>query len=61
MDTLRIGVNLPHVGPYAGPDAIVTVAQAAERVGFHAVSVNERLLMPVRDDCWTNDAGLPES
>jgi alkanesulfonate monooxygenase SsuD/methylene tetrahydromethanopterin reductase-like flavin-dependent oxidoreductase (luciferase family) len=60
MDVPRIGVSLPHFGPYVGPDAVVTVAQAAERFGFHAVSVSERLLMPVRPD-WSNDAGLPES
>jgi alkanesulfonate monooxygenase SsuD/methylene tetrahydromethanopterin reductase-like flavin-dependent oxidoreductase (luciferase family) len=53
-------VSLPQFGPHVGPDAVVTVAQAAERFGFHAVSVSERLLMPVRPD-WSNDAGLPES
>lgn len=60
MNVPRIGASLPHFGPYAGPDAVVTVAQAAERFGFHAVSVSERLLMPVRPD-WRNDAELPES
>jgi alkanesulfonate monooxygenase SsuD/methylene tetrahydromethanopterin reductase-like flavin-dependent oxidoreductase (luciferase family) len=60
MDNPRIGVSLPHFGPYVGPDAVVTVAQATERFGFHAVSVSERLLMPVRPD-WRNDARLPES
>jgi probable F420-dependent oxidoreductase len=60
MTTPRIGVSLPHFGPYVGPDAVVTVAQAAERLGFHALSVSERLLMPVRPD-WSNDANLPES
>jgi alkanesulfonate monooxygenase SsuD/methylene tetrahydromethanopterin reductase-like flavin-dependent oxidoreductase (luciferase family) len=60
MDVPRIGVSLPHFGPHVGPDAVVTVAQAAERFGFHAVSVSERLLMPVRPD-WSNDAELPES
>ena len=60
MNVPRIGVSLPHFGPYAGPDAVVTVAQAAERLGFHAVSATERLLMPVRPD-WSNDAELPES
>jgi probable F420-dependent oxidoreductase len=60
MNVPRIGVSLPHFGPYVGPDAVVTVAQAVERLGFHAVSVSERLLMPVRPD-WSNDAELPES
>jgi alkanesulfonate monooxygenase SsuD/methylene tetrahydromethanopterin reductase-like flavin-dependent oxidoreductase (luciferase family) len=60
MDVPRIGVSLPHFGPHVGPDAVVTVAQAAEQLGFHAVSVSERLLLPLRAD-WDNDAGLPES
>jgi probable F420-dependent oxidoreductase len=55
-----MGVSLPHFGPHVGPDAVVTVAQAAERFGFHAVSVSDRLLMPVRPG-WRNDAELPES
>lgn len=60
MTMPRIGVSLPHFGPHAGPEAVVTVARAADRLGFHAVSVSERLLLPVRAD-WANDAGLPES
>ncbi|HEX4816605.1 MAG TPA: TIGR03619 family F420-dependent LLM class oxidoreductase [Nonomuraea sp.] len=60
MNLTRIGVSLPHVGPYAGPDAVVTVAQAAERLGFHSVSASDRLLIPTGPH-WTNDAGLPES
>lgn len=60
MDVPRIGLSLPQFGPYVGPDAVETVAQAAERFGFHGVSVSERLLLPVRPD-WSNDAGLPES
>ncbi|MEJ3658892.1 TIGR03619 family F420-dependent LLM class oxidoreductase [Actinomycetes bacterium KLBMP 9759] len=60
MSHPRIGVSLPHFGPHAGPEGVVTVAQAAERLGFHAVSVTERLLMPVRDG-WVNNAKLPES
>jgi probable F420-dependent oxidoreductase len=60
MDVPRIGVSLPHFGPHMGPEAVATVARAAEDCGFDAVSVSERLLMPVRDD-WTNDADLPES
>lgn len=60
MNVPRIGVSLPHFGPYAGPDSVVTVAQAAQRCGFHSVSVSERLLMPVRSD-WDNGAKLPEA
>lgn len=60
MNLPRIGVSLPHVGPHAGPDAVVAVARAAERLGFHAVSATDRLLIPTGPH-WRNDAGLPES
>ncbi|TDD37957.1 LLM class flavin-dependent oxidoreductase [Nonomuraea terrae] len=60
MNVPRIGVSLPHFGPYTGPDAVVTVATAAERLGFHAVSTSDRLLIPATPG-WDNDAGLPES
>jgi probable F420-dependent oxidoreductase len=56
----RIGVTLPIVGPHAGPEAIATVARAAERVGFDSVAVSERLLLPV-DEGWNNAYGLPDS
>lgn len=60
MNLPRIGVSLPYLDPHAGPDAIVAVAGAAEGLGFHAVSVSDRLLTPA-DPRWGNDAGLPES
>ncbi|MEV7008768.1 TIGR03619 family F420-dependent LLM class oxidoreductase [Streptosporangium sp. NPDC051022] len=60
MSIPRIGVNLPNVGPHAGPEAIVTMAQAAERLGFHSVSASERLLLPAGPG-WRNEMGLPES
>ncbi|MGI5171574.1 LLM class flavin-dependent oxidoreductase [Spirillospora sp. CA-253888] len=60
MNAPRIGVTLPIIDPHAGPEAVVTVAQAAERLGFHAVSAADRLLVPVGPH-WGNDAGLPES
>src|SRR5262245_46198110 len=56
---LRSGVNLPTFGPHAGPDAVLAVAAAAERLGLPAVSVSERLLLPA-DPAWPNEAGLPE-
>ncbi|GAA3115727.1 TIGR03619 family F420-dependent LLM class oxidoreductase [Streptosporangium carneum] len=60
MSTPRIGVALPSFGPHAGPEAIVAVAQAAERLGFHSVSASERLLLPAGPD-WRNEMGLPET
>ncbi|RJO68434.1 TIGR03619 family F420-dependent LLM class oxidoreductase [Nocardia panacis] len=60
MNLPRIGVNIPYLDPHAGPDAVVAVAQASERLGFHAVSASERLLIPTGAH-WNNDAGLPET
>ncbi|MFQ6397671.1 TIGR03619 family F420-dependent LLM class oxidoreductase [Nocardia sp. KC 131] len=60
MNLPRIGVSLPYIDPYAAPDAVVTVAQAAERLGFHAVSASDRMLIPIGPH-WNNDAGVPES
>lgn len=54
-----VGVGLPMLGPHAGPEAIELVATAADRLGFHSVTVSERLLLPAGPD-WTNDFGLPE-
>ncbi len=55
----RIGVNLPTFGPHAGPEAIVTIAQAADRLGLHTVAATERLLLPAGEG-WDNVYGLPE-
>jgi probable F420-dependent oxidoreductase len=55
----KVGVGLPIVGPEAGPQAIAAVATAADQLGFHAVSVFERLLLPAAPG-WVNHAGLPE-
>lgn len=56
----RVGVTLPTFGPHAGPEAIVTVARCADRLGLHSVATSERLLLPAGDD-WDNAYGLPES
>ena len=44
---LKLGIALPHFGPYASPQAIVTVARKAESLGFSSLWVLERLLWPV--------------
>jgi len=53
----EVGVGLPVVG-LRGPDAVVAIAKAADDLGFAAVSVFERLLVPAAPD-WVNHAGLP--
>ena len=59
MDLPLVGVGLPYVGPHASPDAIAAVARAADRLGYHSVSVSDRLLVPAHEG-WANDFGLPE-
>ena len=44
---MRLGFVLPQVGPMAGPDALIEVAQRAEVLGFDSLWVTERLLFPV--------------
>ena len=56
----RIGVTLPTFGPHAGPEAIVTMARAADRLGLHSVAATERLLLPAGEG-WDNAYGLPDA
>jgi probable F420-dependent oxidoreductase len=44
---MRLGFALPQIGPVAGPDALVTVAQRAEASGFDSLWVLDRMLYPV--------------
>src|SRR3954452_2414726 len=44
---MRFGFALPQIGPIAGPDALVTVAQRAEELGFDSLWVLDRTLFPV--------------
>lgn len=45
---MKLGIALPHFGPYASPQAIVTVARNAESLGFASLWVLDRLLWPVQ-------------
>ena len=45
---MRLGIALPHFGPYATPQAIVTVARKAEALGFASLWVLDRLLWPIQ-------------
>ncbi|MEK7247653.1 MAG: LLM class flavin-dependent oxidoreductase, partial [Chloroflexota bacterium] len=44
---MKPGCFIPHMGEYASPEAIVSAAQTAEKLGYDSVWVTERLLFPV--------------
>lgn len=44
---LRIGLATAQYGPFADPDAVGTVASAAEEMGFDSLWVGDRLLYPL--------------
>jgi probable F420-dependent oxidoreductase len=45
---MDLGIALPQFGKHASPEAIVEIAQAAERLGYASVWVQERLLRPLQ-------------
>ena len=60
---MRIGFNLPQIGPAASPEAMVQVAQRAEELGYDSLWVTERLLFPIEPQTpyvATPDGSLPE-
>jgi len=60
---MRLGFNIPNLGPAAGPENIVKVAQRAEALGYDTVWVTERLLWPINPQtpyAGTPDGSLPE-
>jgi probable F420-dependent oxidoreductase len=44
---MRLGCFLPQIGPWAGPDALIQVANRADELGFDSVWTTERLLFPL--------------
>ena len=60
---MRLGFNIPNLGPAAGPENIVKVAQRAEALGYDTVWVTERLLWPINPQtpyAGSPDGSLPE-
>jgi probable F420-dependent oxidoreductase len=60
---MRLGFNIPNLGPAAGAENIVKVAQRAEALGYDTVWVTERLLWPINPQttyAGTPDGSLPE-
>ncbi len=61
---MRIGFNLPQVGPVATPEAVVKVARRAEALGYDSLWVSDRLLYPVKPQTpypAAPDGRLPEA
>lgn len=59
---MRVGFNLPQIGPAASPKSIVQAAQQAEALGYDSLWVTERLLYPVKPQTpypATPDGSLP--
>ena len=60
---MKLGINLPQLGPAASGENMVAVAQKAEEVGFGSVWVTERLLFPTNPRTpymVTPDGSLPD-
>ena len=60
---MRLGFNLPQIGPAASPEALVRVAQRAEELGYDSVWVTERLLWPIEPQTpypASPDGSLPD-
>ena len=60
---MKIGVAVPNIGPVATPEAVKTVAQKAEALGYNSLWTVERLLWPVNPKQpypVTPDGSLPE-
>jgi len=56
---MRLGFNIPNVGPVASAENIVKVAQQAEALGYHTIWTTERLLVPVNPTTgWRGVEGL---
>jgi probable F420-dependent oxidoreductase len=59
---MKLGVAVPNIGPVATPEAVKTVAQKAEALGYHSLWTVERLLWPVNPKSpypVTPDGSLP--
>ena len=60
---MKIGFALPNIGPIATAEALSTIAQRAEALGYHSLWTIERLLYPVKPQSpypATPDGSLPE-
>ena len=47
---MEFGIHLPHVGPFATPEAITAVARKAEELGYHSLWVSDHIITPRKID-----------
>lgn len=60
---MKLGFNIPHMGPAASAENIAAVAKKAEDLGYETVWVTERLLFPINPRTpymVTPDGSLPD-
>lgn len=60
---MRLGFNLPNIGPATSPEAIIQVARRAEELGYDSLWVTERVLYPLKPQspyAGSPDGALPE-
>jgi probable F420-dependent oxidoreductase len=59
---MRFGFYLPTRGPLATPDALTTLVQRGEALGFHSVAVADHIVLPVTSTSrypYTTDGAHP--
>ena len=57
---MKLGFNVPNLGPAASPENIIELAQKAEELGYDSIWTTERLLVPVNPSTgYGGFAGVP--
>jgi probable F420-dependent oxidoreductase len=57
---MRLGFNVPNLGPAASPENVIKLAQKAEELGYDSIWTTERLLVPVNPSTgYGGFAGVP--